>query len=60
MCSASNRRVLNPSLSPGFCFGNPVRTMALMTDGSIKHADDKGDQILVDDNYNITGIIDWD
>nr|XP_031859383.1 uncharacterized protein CI109_005224 [Kwoniella shandongensis]KAA5526455.1 hypothetical protein CI109_005224 [Kwoniella shandongensis] len=26
----------------------------------IKHADDKGDQILVDAEGNITGIIDWD
>ncbi|KAI9838552.1 MAG: hypothetical protein M1819_004861 [Sarea resinae] len=25
----------------------------------LKHADDKGDQILADDEYNITGIIDW-
>ncbi|KAI4726112.1 hypothetical protein E4T49_06137 [Aureobasidium sp. EXF-10728] len=26
----------------------------------IKHADDKGDHILVDEDYNITGIIDWE
>ena len=26
----------------------------------LKHADEKGDQILVDDDYNITGIIDWE
>lgn len=26
----------------------------------IKHCDDKGDHILVDDNFNITGIIDWE
>lgn len=26
----------------------------------LKHYDDKGDHILVDDNYNITGIIDWE
>lgn len=25
----------------------------------LKHTDDKGDHILVDDEYNITGIIDW-
>ncbi|CAK7233480.1 hypothetical protein SBRCBS47491_008623 [Sporothrix bragantina] len=25
----------------------------------LKHADDKGDHILVDGDYNITGIIDW-
>ncbi|KAJ5569973.1 uncharacterized protein N7459_009403 [Penicillium hispanicum] len=25
----------------------------------LKHMDDKGDHILVDDEYNITGIIDW-
>lgn len=25
----------------------------------LKHADDKGDHILVDSEYNITGIIDW-
>jgi aminoglycoside phosphotransferase (APT) family kinase protein len=25
----------------------------------LKHADDKGDHLLVDDNLNITGIIDW-
>lgn len=26
----------------------------------LKHADDKGDHILVDDDYNITGIVDWE
>ncbi|KAK2740301.1 hypothetical protein FQN57_006181 [Myotisia sp. PD_48] len=26
----------------------------------LKHADDKGDHILVDDNYNVTGVIDWE
>ncbi|KJZ71636.1 hypothetical protein HIM_08948 [Hirsutella minnesotensis 3608] len=26
----------------------------------LKHADDKGDHILVDDHFNITGIIDWE
>lgn len=26
----------------------------------LKHADDKGDHILVGDDYNITGIIDWE
>lgn len=26
----------------------------------LKHADDKGDHILVDDDYQITGIIDWE
>lgn len=26
----------------------------------LKHADDKGDHILVDEKYNITGIIDWE
>jgi hypothetical protein len=26
----------------------------------LKHMDDKGDHILVDDDYNITGIIDWE
>jgi hypothetical protein len=26
----------------------------------IKHADDKGDHILIDEDYNITGIIDWE
>lgn len=26
----------------------------------LKHQDDKGDHILVDDDYNITGIIDWE
>lgn len=26
----------------------------------LKHADDKGDQILVDEDFNITGIIDWE
>ncbi|KAI6087369.1 hypothetical protein F4821DRAFT_277812 [Hypoxylon rubiginosum] len=25
----------------------------------LKHVDDKGDHILIDENYNITGIIDW-
>ncbi|KAK6956294.1 hypothetical protein Daesc_001569 [Daldinia eschscholtzii] len=26
----------------------------------LKHADDKGDHIMVDENFNITGIIDWE
>ncbi|RTE72690.1 hypothetical protein BHE90_012886 [Fusarium euwallaceae] len=26
----------------------------------LKHADDKGDHILVDEHFNITGIIDWE
>ncbi|GKZ30910.1 hypothetical protein AbraIFM66950_010647 [Aspergillus brasiliensis] len=26
----------------------------------IQHADDKGDHILVDNDYNITGIVDWE
>ncbi|KAL4886639.1 hypothetical protein BJY04DRAFT_213398 [Aspergillus karnatakaensis] len=26
----------------------------------LKHADDKGDHVLVDNEYNITGIIDWE
>ncbi|KAL4919770.1 hypothetical protein BDW62DRAFT_209476 [Aspergillus aurantiobrunneus] len=26
----------------------------------LKHADDKGDHVLVDDDYNITGIVDWE
>jgi hypothetical protein len=26
----------------------------------LKHYDDKGDHILVDDDYNITGILDWE
>ncbi|KAI1363277.1 hypothetical protein F5Y08DRAFT_354431 [Xylaria arbuscula] len=26
----------------------------------LKHADDKGDHLLVDEDYNITGIIDWE
>lgn len=26
----------------------------------LKHADDKGDHILVDEKYNVTGIIDWE
>lgn len=26
----------------------------------LKHVDDKGDHILIDENFNITGIIDWE
>lgn len=26
----------------------------------LKHADDKGDHIMIDEEYNITGIIDWE
>lgn len=26
----------------------------------LRHADDKGDHILVDDDYNITGVVDWE
>lgn len=25
----------------------------------LKHVDDKGDHLLIDENYNVTGIIDW-
>ncbi|KAF2152266.1 hypothetical protein K461DRAFT_143941 [Myriangium duriaei CBS 260.36] len=25
----------------------------------LKHVDDKGDHILVDDDYNVTGVVDW-
>ncbi|KAJ5469741.1 hypothetical protein N7539_009359 [Penicillium diatomitis] len=34
----------------------------LLDDGKfyLKHADEKGDQILVDEEFNITGIIDWE
>jgi hypothetical protein len=36
--------------------------LADVADGSfyIKHFDDKGDHIFVDDEHNITGIIDWE
>lgn len=39
-----------------------ICTMSDLDDGNfyLKHADEKGDQILVDDQYNITGIIDWE
>ncbi|KAJ5145723.1 uncharacterized protein N7515_000287 [Penicillium bovifimosum] len=35
---------------------------ASLDDGKfyLKHADEKGDQILVDDDFRITGIIDWE
>ncbi|PLB48335.1 hypothetical protein P170DRAFT_510964 [Aspergillus steynii IBT 23096] len=26
----------------------------------LRHADDKGDHLLIDDGYNITGIVDWE
>lgn len=26
----------------------------------LKHADENGDQILVDNEFNITGVIDWE
>ncbi|RHZ43604.1 uncharacterized protein CDV56_101720 [Aspergillus thermomutatus] len=26
----------------------------------LRHADDKGDHLLVDDDYNITGVVDWE
>ncbi|CAJ2506885.1 Uu.00g080710.m01.CDS01 [Anthostomella pinea] len=26
----------------------------------LKHADDKGDHIMIDENYHVTGIIDWE
>ncbi|KAI9870470.1 MAG: hypothetical protein M1830_004217, partial [Pleopsidium flavum] len=38
-------------------------TPPFMDDGAkfyLRHADDKGDHILVDDEFNITGIIDWE
>lgn len=30
------------------------------TEFFIKHADDKGDEILVDEEWHITGIVDWE
>ncbi|KAJ5937108.1 hypothetical protein N7466_003558 [Penicillium verhagenii] len=32
---------------------------ALCQGNSFKHVDDKGDHLLVDENFNINGIIDW-
>lgn len=39
-----------------------ICTMSDLDDGNfyLKHADEKGDQILVDGQFNITGIIDWE
>jgi hypothetical protein len=36
--------------------------LASVTDDKfyLKHADDKGDHILIDEDYNITGISDWE
>jgi hypothetical protein len=43
-------------------FEHAPRVAADVADQSfyIKHADDKGDHILVDEEFNITGIIDWE
>ncbi|KAI9839444.1 MAG: hypothetical protein M1819_002069 [Sarea resinae] len=40
----------------------PIVFASPLDDGPfyLKHADDKGDHILVDDEFNITGIIDWE
>lgn len=40
-----------------------IPIVAPPSDGDVfylKHADDKGDHILVDEEYNITGIVDWE
>ena len=41
----------------------PLVTSSRIEDSNqffLKHVDDKGDHLLVDENYNITGIIDWE
>lgn len=45
---------LVPSVLP------PSPTQDARQEYFLKHADDKGDHILVDDEFNITGIIDWE
>lgn len=49
-----------------FLFYRIIRENATKVAGSdsagkffLKHVDDKGDHLLVDENFNITGIIDW-
>ncbi|KAI1472459.1 uncharacterized protein F4812DRAFT_408975 [Daldinia caldariorum] len=39
-----------------------VLSQSVEDDGNfyLKHADDKGDHIMVDEDFNITGIIDWE
>ena len=58
--ATSRRCVLNSS----FSFGYIPKISAQSQEGDgrfyLKHADDKGDHILVDREYNITGIIDWE
>lgn len=41
---------------PGSGNGTPSTSNAFF----LRHYDDKGDHILVDDDFNITGIIDWE
>ncbi|KAK0390712.1 hypothetical protein NLU13_0215 [Sarocladium strictum] len=48
---------LIPRIFPHFSGGEEAGDVARFY---LKHADDKGDHILVDDDYNITGIIDWE
>lgn len=43
---------LVPSILPSPVQGDPKYYL--------KHADDKGDHILVDEDFNVTGIIDWE
>ncbi|OAA41076.1 Protein kinase-like domain protein [Beauveria brongniartii RCEF 3172] len=40
----------------------PVLTPAAACDGKVhlKHDDDKGDHVLVDSSFDITGVIDWE
>lgn len=42
---------------------SPISTKSTNTTAGsfyLKHFDDKGDHILIDEQYNVTGIIDWE
>lgn len=53
-------RLLRDNVAPVLAILNDCLNDCLPLQGFfLKHADDKGDHILVDADYNITGIIDW-
>ncbi|WVQ65206.1 uncharacterized protein L199_003379 [Kwoniella botswanensis] len=61
----SSSTTVGPLIDLCFCFDDPPHFLEWEDDTDerkfyLKHADDKGDHIFVDDEGHITGIIDWE
>lgn len=67
MNAISNKEITSLPVDNYLAFCWRLSALSLLTSSEanegpfyLKHYDDKGDHILVDDDYNITGIIDWE